>query len=237
VRVRDEFADALHELTGIDFGPEHARWAAWLADEAERFEPPQRPVKRRRTTEPSGSTAAHLLDLPIDSDHVVFVVDCSHSMNDPLAFGGKRSKRDVLNDSFERVVARLPEPSWMNLIPFGTEPEPYRPASFRATRAARSAVVKALAKRAPDGRTNIFDALALALDDREADTVVLVTDGAPSAGRHTARTAFLEATTELNRFHLARVHTVEIGAKNTSPRWRGFMQSIAELTGGHYLAR
>jgi hypothetical protein len=41
----------------------------------------------------------------------------------------------------------------------------------------------------------------------------------------------------MNRYRLVRVHTVEIGARNTSPRWRGFLADIAAATGGHYLER
>jgi Mg-chelatase subunit ChlD len=178
-----------------------------------------------------------LLDLPIDSDHVVFVVDASHSMGDPLRFGGKRSKRDTLNESFARVIERLPDPSWTNLILFGTAAAPYRDRLFRATSSARKALVRALKKHAPDGRTNIYDSLALALADPETDTIVLVTDGAPSAGLHRTRRSIVDAVREDNRYRLARIHTVEIGAKNTSKRWRGFLRDLAEATGGHYLAR
>ncbi len=52
-----------------------------------------------------------------------------------------------------------------------------------------------------------------------------------------ARRPILAAVEELNRFKLARIHTVEVGAKNTGARWRGFMRQLAELTGGYYLER
>ena len=94
-----------------------------------------------------------------------------------------------------------------------------------------------LAKRLPDGRTNIYDSLVLAFEDPQVDTLVLVTDGAPSEGARTTRTAILEGLRAMNRHRLIRVHTVEIGARNTSRRWRGFLRDIAEATGGHYLER
>jgi len=241
VRVRVEFGDALRKLTGINFGSEHRRWVAWAAEEGSRFTPPRRTSrgsrKRRPANDAHGSTAAHLLDLPIDSDHVVFVVDASHSMGDALKFGGKRSKRDTLNESFARVIERLPKLSYTNLIIFGTEAMPYRDRLFRATSSARKALVRALKKHVPDGRTNIYDSLALALADPEADTIVLVTDGAPSAGLHRTRRSIVDAVREDNRYRLARIHTVEIGAKTTSKRWRGFLRDLADATGGHYLAR
>ena len=235
-RVRAAFADALKELTGIDFGPAPDRWTAWLKEAGETFEPPPiRKTPRRAATE--GTTQSDLLDLPIDSEHVCFVLDNSHSMSDPLRFGGKTTKRDALLTAFETTVNRLPRPSYMNLIPFGTEPMPYKETLFPATPQARRAAVKFLGKRRPDGRTNLYDSLELAFADPHADTIVVVTDGAPSEGKRRTRTAILAGVAVLNRYRLARVHTVEVGAKNTSPRWRGFMRQLAEATGGHYLAR
>ena len=66
---------------------------------------------------------------------------------------------------------------------------------------------------------------------------MLVTDGAPTEGRRRSRTDILAGIRELNRYRLARIHAIEIGAKNTSPRWRGFMKEIADATGGHHLER
>lgn len=235
-RVKSAFAEALKELTGIDFGPAPDRWTAWLKEAGETFEPPPlRKSPRRRAAE--GSTQSHLLDLPIDSEHICFVLDNSHSMSDPLRFGGKTTKRAALLVAFETTVNRLPAGSYMNLIPFGTEPMPYKESLFPASRQARRAAVKYLAKRRPDGRTNLYDSLELAFADVRADTIVVVTDGAPSEGKRKTRTAILAGVAVLNRYKLARVHTVEVGAKNTSPRWRGFMRQLAEATGGHYLAR
>jgi HEAT repeat protein len=235
LRVAEEISSALFRLTGIDFGPEPDRWTAWYAEAGRTFEPPDRPPKRG--TETLGGTRAGLLDLPLGSDHVCFVLDSSHSMEDPIRFGVEKSKRQALLEAFERCVQRLPGGAFMNVITFGTEPRPLKKSLFPATRRARRDAVRFLAKRAPDGSTNIWDSLALALRDPRTDTVVLVTDGAPSAGARKTRSAILAGLRDLNRYRLVRVHTVEIGAANTGARWRGFLADIAESTGGHYLGR
>ena len=158
-------------------------------------------------------------------------------MNDPVQFGFETTKQKALIAAFERALARLPDPSWANVIAFGTVPIAYKPRLFRATPSARRSAVRFLARRLPDGRTNIYDSLVLAFEDSEMDTLVLVTDGAPSEGARTSRTGILEGLRDMNRFRLVRVHTVEIGARNTSRRWRGFLADVAEATGGHYLER
>jgi hypothetical protein len=234
-RVRQSMAEALWSLTGIDFGPDAPRWKRWWSEAGAAFEPP---AKRPRRGDPSkGATRGGLLDIPLDSEHVCFVLDQSGSMNDPVRFGVETTKRADLQAAFAGVVDRLPKPSWMNLIAFGTDVRPYRPRLFEATTAARAAVVKDLAKNPPEGRTNIHDALEAALADADADTIVLVTDGAPSAGKTTSRAGILLAIRELNRYRLARIHTVEIGAANTGARWKGFLAEISGATGGHHVSR
>ncbi len=235
VRVAEEMSTALFHLTGIDFGPEPDRWTAWYAEVGTTFEPPER-LPRRAHIVPGG-TQAGLLDLPTASDHVTFLLDGSHSMNDPVRFGFETTKRNALLDAFERAINRLPARSWANVIAFGTTPVAYKSSLFRASPASRRSAVRFLAKRQPDGRTNIYDSLVLAFEDPQVDTLVLVTDGAPSEGERTTRTGILDGLRDLNRHRLIRVHTVEIGARNTSRRWRGFLRQVAEATGGHYLER
>lgn len=235
VRVRLELGEALFALTGIDFGPEPDRWKAWHAEAGASFEPPARRPQRGA---PHGrATSSHLLDLPLESDHVSFVLDFSHSMLDPIRFGVDTTKRAELQRSLEAVVGKLAEGSWFNLVPFGSEPHPYKPALVAATHASKQSAIRFAAKLPPAGRTNIYDSLELALADPQADTVVLLTDGAPSEGKRRTRTAILAGVRYLNRYRLARIHAIELGAQSTAPRWRGFLQEIADATGGNYLAR
>lgn len=234
-RVRVEMSEALFALTGIDFGPEPDRWRAWYGEAGATFEPPVRRPQRGAAN--PRATRGHLLDLELESEHVSFVLDFSHSMTDPIRFGVDTTKRAELQRSIEVVFGKLAAGAFVNLVPFGTEPRPYKPALFSATASAKQAALRFLEKMAPDGRTNIYDSLEIALADREADTVVLVTDGAPTEGKRRTRTAILAGVRQLNRYRLARVHAVEIGAQNTSPRWKGFMKEIADATGGSYLAR
>jgi len=235
-RVQIEMAEALWTLTGIDFGPDPPRWSAWHAEAGATFTPPQRRPARGAHAG-AGATRGHLLDLPLDSEHVSFVLDASSSMGEPVRFGAKTTKRDELLSAFEAAVGKVPKPAWINLIPFSTEPRPFKPALFEATPGARAAAVKHLHKVPADGRTNVYDSLVLALADRETDTVVLVTDGAPSVGARTTRAGILEGLREINRWKFVRVHTVEVGGANTGARWRGFLREIAEATGGHHLQR
>jgi HEAT repeat protein len=209
VRVRIEMSESLFALTGIDFGPEPDRWKAWYGEAGATFEPPAK--RPQRGSSDPGATHGHLLDLPLESEHVSFVLDYSHSMSDPLRFGVETTKRDELQKSLEVVFGKLDPDARVNLIPFGTEPHPYKPALFAATAAAKQAALRFMDKTAPDGRTNIYDSLAIALADPDADTIVLVTDGAPTEGARRTRVAILAGIRLVNRYRLARIHSVALG--------------------------
>lgn len=235
LRVRHAIGVALFQLTAIDFGPEPERWTRWWSEDGARYPMPQsRPTRPKRAV---GGTRSTYLDVPIESDRVCFVLDDSHSMLDPLQFGSDRLKRDVLREAVGDALERLPKGSEINVIPFGTEPAPFKRRLFRLGAGARKAVMRFLAKHPSDGRTNLFDSLAIAFDDAETDTLVVVTDGAPSEGVHTTRTAILDAVRRLNRYRRIRIHTVEVGADRTSRRWRGFLRELATENSGTYLAR
>jgi hypothetical protein len=234
-RVRRALADALWGLTGIDFGPDAKRWDLWWSEAGAAFVPP--PRRPQRAVHAANGTHGGLLDLPLESEHVAFVLDMSSSMNEPVRFGVDTTKRADLLAAFDGVLDRLPKPSWINVIPFSTAPHPMKPRLFEATPAGKQSAARYLEKTASDGRTNIHDSVEIALDDPETDTIVLLTDGAPSAGRRTSRTGIIEAITERNRYRLARIHTVEVGAANTGARWKGFLADIAAATGGVHLSR
>ena len=88
-----------------------------------------------------------------------------------------------------------------------------------------------------EGRTNIFDGLALAMSDREVDSVFLMTDGAPTAGEETTRSGILRGLAHLRRWRPVRIHCVEVGAGNTGSRWKGFLAEVAAAAGGKFASK
>lgn len=235
LRVRHAMGHALFDLTGIDFGSDPEVWADWWREHGQEYEMPEK--RPRRPARTHAGTRSRYLDVPVESDHVCFVLDDSHSMLDPIQFGSERLKRDVLHAAVDDCLERLPRDTRVNVIPFGTEPDPYKRRLFRLTPGSHKGILKHLRGHPSDGRTNLFDSLVAALDDTDVDTLVVVTDGAPSEGAETTRTGILQSLERRNRHRLVRIHTVEIGAERTSKRWRGFLEELAAAHDGTYLAR
>jgi hypothetical protein len=237
VRVREGIGEALERLSGVPLGTDEARWKAWWGRNREGWKPGRAPDPVVRAPAEGRETAARFYDIPVDGDRVVFVLDTSRSMLDPARLGEEATKMQLAVAQFAKTLAGLGEDVCFNVVAFGTEVEAWRPRAVPATPTSRYEALRFLQKRAPEGRTNIHDALAAALADLEVDTVFLLTDGAPTAGEETTRTGFLRALAHLRRWRPVRVHCVEVGAQNTGVRWKGFLAEVASSTGGVHVSR
>jgi HEAT repeat protein len=233
-RLVGETGTALASLTGIGFPADAARWAAWWEKEKDAFEMPDKPA---RTKARDGDSAVTFHSIPVDSLGIAFVLDRSQSMRDRLDRLEEKRKGELVEEELEKTLGRLTPPARFLLIAFGTTPSLFQPGPVVASGGARQSAVKWFRRNGPEGRTNLFDSVALALTHEEIDTIFLLTDGAPSEGEHVTRASILEAVADRNRFRKAVVHTIEIGADSTGRRWRGFLRDLALSTGGRHVRR
>jgi len=231
-RMLAETGDALAGLTGIGFPPDPVRWEAWWAKEGKTFAVPEKPAP---VEDADRHSVATFHSIPIRSESIAFVIDRSRSMRDRLERGEERTKGDLVEAELAATLGRLASPARFLLVRFGTEVETFSRRPARACSAARA--LDWFRKGTPEGRTNLFDALAVALAEERVDTVFVLTDGAPSAGEHRTRSGILDEVTRRNRYRKAVIHTVEIGADATGKRWRGFLRQLAESTGGMHVRR
>jgi Mg-chelatase subunit ChlD len=85
-----------------------------------------------------------------------------------------------------------------------------------------------VSKIAPRGSTNIFDALETAFAHKEADTIYLLSDGAPTNGRIIDEDDILKEVRKMNRLRQIVIHTISFGSS-------AFMKSLATQNGGQYV--
>lgn len=94
------------------------------------------------------------------------------------------------------------------------------------------------------GMTNIFDALERGFNlagfnngdsnyAKGADTVFLLSDGSPNAGRFTQAADILREVKKINETRKLTIHTIGIGPGHDAT----FMQQLAEQNGGQYVSR
>jgi hypothetical protein len=236
-RVAQAAGASLTRLTGIPFDADHARWSAWLAGDGASFDPESVEPRRAAPFDAGGKTSApvRILDMPIASSHVAFVLDASGSMLEKDGPGGTRWDR--LRAEMDRVLEALGTSAEGNVVLFSDEAKALFPEAVRFSPAVRARVKEALAARAPAGRTALYDGVFAALADPAVDTVVVISDGAPSAGRFFTKTDVRQEIERANRWRRARIDIVSVGGDEAGKRWRSLLADLAKDSGGTLLAK
>jgi hypothetical protein len=245
-----------------------AMWAGWWQAEgeawlrtvgAERHEPVD-PDSRS----PAPRAGAEFYGIATRSDRIVFVLDRSGSMRHPVApleptSGATRDTRvpggtrlEVAKNQLARTIRQLGPGVKFAVVFYSHEVQRWKrpPAMVPATPANKRKAIEWFMPQRPVGSTMIFDALAAALryarvggsdsatDSCGADTIFLLSDGAPTvAGTNDLLRgpALAEAVREFldaNRAFGCVVHTIGIGAEHN----RALMEQLAHETGGTYKA-
>jgi HEAT repeat protein len=236
-RVAQAACGSLLRLTGIPFDADVTRWKAWLEGDGASFDPALVPERRTAGFDAGGRTvaAARFFDLVIPSAHVAFVLDASGSMKEPDAAGGTRWDR--VRVEIDRVLEGLGTSAEGNVVLFGDAAEPLFPRAVRFTAAVRETVRARLLGRAPAGRTALYDGIAAALADPATDCVVVLSDGAPSAGAFFTKSDVRAEVRRANRWRRARIDVIGIGSDQTAKRFRSLLSDLAADSGGRLVTR
>ena len=236
MRVRNEIASELALRSGRTLGVHPERWQTWW-----------QAVQEGRT--PSGAkanedevTRADFFGLRPASDRIVFVLDRSRSMADPFPSTEPRSSSEGTNrhqraiEELTAFLTALGETAWFDVVVFGDSAHRWRSKLVPATEVNLRSAQAWLRRRLPQGSTQLRAGVAKALDLRaggrfdphhmEADTVVILCDGATSEGPQWVPSL-------LRKVHpLAHIRfdCVQIGGGGD-----GTLQRLAEGSGGEFV--
>lgn len=233
-RIRDDCRRALEELSGLPIGAEASDWTEWWKAVHDTFAvPPANAIDahgRARTVSRGGPS---YYGFEVISRRLCFVVDLSGSMkalvdveDGPQITRIALAKRELVN-----VIRALPKDAYFNVVFFGTHFEAWRPTLTRATPAAKKAVIAHIAASTHLGETNIYDSVESAILDQDVDTVYLLSDGAPTAGKFVLSSDIRREVARINAGRRVVIHTISIGRDST------LMKKLAKANGGDYLKR
>jgi HEAT repeat protein len=238
VARRDRIRDTLVGLSAADHGGSAARWRAWWESEGKDLPRATREAAqavidaRPRAEAGAGRSVAQFYGIPLGSDRVAFVIDSSGSMLAATARvgggGAVRTRIEVAKSELMTVVGRLAPRARFNIVWFATGTSAWRTRLGERTPANLRSAERFVEQRHANGATALYDGLMVAWRDRDVDTVYLLSDGAPSAGRLVQPDAILADVRSRFANKPITVHCIAVGTP--SP----LLESIADATGGFY---
>jgi HEAT repeat protein len=228
-RLRRDCTTALQKLSGKTIGPDADLWEAWLA--AQWGSTNGGGMRDRPKGAPD--TVARFYELPIESEHLVFILDLSRSMGDPPKEGGP-PRIETAKAAIAKAVAGLGLTAYVNAVTFGQGLDRFQPRSFLATAAARAQLTHWIQKRLIGGGTNIYDSLMMALEDPRVDSIYLVSDGGASVGTFIDNDDIGEQIARANRYRRVAINCIAVGETR---KGRSLLRALAERNAGAYVER
>ncbi|MEW6745942.1 MAG: HEAT repeat domain-containing protein [Planctomycetota bacterium] len=240
-RVRSAIQEALRSLTGA-YRPEDQpnEWRRWWADAASTFQLPPPPDAAAAQTR-----YGTFFNLAVNSTRVLFVIDVSGSMLEPLGQGvtgvPSKTKWQSAFDELERTLGQLDADTCFGVICFADRVVSGASKLRPATEEAKRAALALLRGHPPRGGTNLFGALALGLGlssvgstpvtgSAQVDTVFVLSDGLPTVGSIVAPDAILAAIGRANSVLRVRINAVSFGTESSY-----LLQELARRNGGDHV--
>ncbi|MHC4958439.1 MAG: VWA domain-containing protein [Planctomycetota bacterium] len=224
-RLRRAIGETLAMLTGENYFTDFELWARWWRGARGRFKVPDvvKPKKRTGT-----KTVARFYGLPVDSERVVFVIDQSGSMS---SRNGDKTDYEKAVEEVLKVAKRLGRRAKINVIMFESDVHPWKKGLVSVTEQSRRALAKYLNNLGPTGGTNLYDGLELALNHAGCDTIFLLSDGAPTAGKYVNDLDIVREARRINELKRITIHTVSLGRESS------LLRQLADEHGGRYVRR
>lgn len=173
-------------------------------------------------------SVAELAGLPIQSERVAVLIDMSGSMWMTRDDGNR--PKDLVELELNRFLSGLPETAKFNLIPYASEPEPWDDELQAAKPKKLTKALDFFERLDLRGKGNVWSAIEVALEDEEVDTLVILSDGAPSGGEHWNMELLVDLLLERNRFQQIAFSSI---LTEPTPSLVKHWERLAKETRGH----
>lgn len=229
--VRDAVVRALSRATGLKHGGHVRSWRGVLERLPESWRGSASSQEEDASPLPAGQSVAALGRVDLRSDRVAILVDFSGSLWNERPGGGRR--KDALDPQVESLLESLPRDAFFFLVPYTADNHPFEREPLEAAPRTVARAQRFFRRATMRGKGDVWGALELALDQPAVDRVIVVTDGAPTGGRHWDIGLIGERLLERTRFRPVVVDLVLLDApRGIQRRWAPV---VAKL-GGRLLA-
>jgi hypothetical protein len=220
--------------------PNHKNWKAWWDLNKKNFKPAKDVKSSADGSKKHVGTVLKYHGIPIYSHRIVFMIDHSGSMKNTLEDGEYKGKLkfDVCKTELSNTIQTLSKEVYFNVYFLETDvfswkdrlqktsPESQKEALRYISSVSSTKAIGSSYKM----RGNFFDGLQKALHDPAADTVFLLSDGGPTAGKFAFPVRVKKKITEYNKFLNFEFHTILIGASQEKDQ--KFMEELSKLNYG-----
>jgi predicted nucleic acid-binding Zn-ribbon protein len=245
-RLRDDAHAALKSLTGLKHGPYYDPWAKWWEDQGDLFQMPEKPVSGGDPSEEQAGVTFY--GIHTFSDRILFILDVSGSMDQaPKAGpdgGEQQQKIAAARKELIGAIDGMNDGDRFNVLFFNHQVVPWQGKMAEASNSTRRRAKKWINDQAPQGGTNIHDALEAgfgmalrATGEPLLDTIYFLTDGKPTAGKIQDAAKILEEVEQWNRTARLTIHVVGLRGDPKHPPDEVFLQALANLGKGKFVLR
>jgi hypothetical protein len=228
-RFIPDIGNSLRKLTGLSFGNYPAMWekwwdgsgAAWLAEAKKGNK------KDNQQNHKQAGTVAQFFGIPIDSSNVAILVDGSGSMSTSQLNG--ESCAEAAATEVGKFLAQLPKKALFTVATIEHNLEFAFKKLVVNSHTNRKKALGFLAKRPYRSASALYDALEQVALDPRIDTVLIVSDGGSSTGKHFYTGHILDGFERMYLRTGLRIHCVLV-TDNT--KREGFLRDLAAASGG-----
>jgi HEAT repeat protein len=221
MRTRQRALDALQRLSGMRHRADPRPWRAWIAG----LPPDWRPARAELGPTTGGTVA--FAGLPLLSDRLAFLIDFSGSLW--VEREGREPRKTAVDAALSAALPKLDPSARFLLVPYTAEPHPWRDTLEPAKPRLVERALQDFKDCRERGSGNAYSAIELALAQPDIDTIVLLTDGAPTGGRRWKMDLIVELLAFELRFRPVAIDLVLVDAPGgLARRWK----RIAANSGG-----
>jgi len=150
-------------------------------------------------------------------------------LNEYQGIGGQ-SRIEVAKSELLKCVAGLDAEAFFNIVIFSSGVERWTDGSLASANKKNRDEAKAyIEKIGANGGTNLYGALKVAFEDKDVDTIFVLSDGEPSVGEVTDPTMIREHVKAWNEHRQIVINTIQIAGQFQVLDW------IAEDSGGTHV--
>lgn len=240
-RMKKKLAEALWQLTAQPFDEDTPRWQSWWAEAGAKFtvatekqlDEAEKARERRRLTERTVG-AAKFFGLRVESHRVIFVIDVSGSMLESM-YGRYVEKRgaariDVAKQELSDAIRNLEQGALFNIMAFSSSVIRWQKDSIGTnSEQDRKEALEWVERLGANGATNLYDAVQMAFEDKDVDTIFIMSDGEPTSGAVIDPAGIRQDVAFWNKHRKVVINSIAIGGNLEVLEW------LAKDSGGRYV--